>query len=392
MAEISFEESARQVGRLDREARQSYLAGEWDEAIEAYGKVLAHPCAHHQVVKSEVWDEIHRALVGAGRFDEAIEAKRTAIAAGYRSVPDPEADIAACHLLAGRRDEADRLLAQLRDRDPDDVWLYNAAGFAYLGAGDHDTAQRWARLGIEVGIRTGDPDGVVEQLLELVEEARAELGEAPDDEMEDRVWTFLESWAPFHRASDRDAVPEEELRACGYCGFDPDRSHVEMEERNRRNRRRILAEESPELLARLDVIDNSDYEPEPVSIGQAGRLGVGWFPPGEWATAVQRWPDLLEDNPVDYGAYARGVEARTKQIARAVAGRPLHLVPLSVEGLVEYAETEGVDPGAAETRATLGAQLVETEGVAWPPGRNERCWCGSGSKYKRCCGPMPPDP
>jgi uncharacterized protein YchJ len=23
--------------------------------------------------------------------------------------------------------------------------------------------------------------------------------------------------------------------------------------------------------------------------------------------------------------------------------------------------------------------------VAWPPGRNERCWCGSGVKYKKCC-------
>ncbi|WP_405060333.1 SEC-C domain-containing protein [Kribbella sp. NBC_01505] len=25
-------------------------------------------------------------------------------------------------------------------------------------------------------------------------------------------------------------------------------------------------------------------------------------------------------------------------------------------------------------------------GVAWPPGRNQSCWCGSGVKYKRCCG------
>ncbi|WP_198675865.1 SEC-C metal-binding domain-containing protein [Kribbella monticola] len=24
--------------------------------------------------------------------------------------------------------------------------------------------------------------------------------------------------------------------------------------------------------------------------------------------------------------------------------------------------------------------------VEWPPGRNQACWCGSGTKYKRCCG------
>ncbi|MFI5735262.1 SEC-C domain-containing protein [Kribbella sp. NPDC051587] len=28
----------------------------------------------------------------------------------------------------------------------------------------------------------------------------------------------------------------------------------------------------------------------------------------------------------------------------------------------------------------------DATGVAWPPGRNQPCWCGSEMKYKRCCG------
>lgn len=28
----------------------------------------------------------------------------------------------------------------------------------------------------------------------------------------------------------------------------------------------------------------------------------------------------------------------------------------------------------------------ERVGVAWPPERNQSCWCGSGTKYKKCCG------
>ncbi|MFC9693283.1 SEC-C domain-containing protein [Kribbella sp. NPDC056951] len=28
----------------------------------------------------------------------------------------------------------------------------------------------------------------------------------------------------------------------------------------------------------------------------------------------------------------------------------------------------------------------DATGVAWPPGRNQPCWCGSEVKYKRCCG------
>ncbi|WP_433006038.1 SEC-C domain-containing protein [Kribbella sp. CA-294648] len=30
------------------------------------------------------------------------------------------------------------------------------------------------------------------------------------------------------------------------------------------------------------------------------------------------------------------------------------------------------------------------EAIEWPPGRNQGCWCGSGVKYKKCCG-WPPD-
>ncbi|MFG1912360.1 SEC-C metal-binding domain-containing protein [Kribbella sp. NPDC048928] len=42
--------------------------------------------------------------------------------------------------------------------------------------------------------------------------------------------------------------------------------------------------------------------------------------------------------------------------------------------------------------------LPDGRRVAWPPPRNQPCWCGSGVKYKRCCGgplpaaePMPAD-
>ncbi|TCN28811.1 SEC-C motif-containing protein [Kribbella orskensis] len=30
--------------------------------------------------------------------------------------------------------------------------------------------------------------------------------------------------------------------------------------------------------------------------------------------------------------------------------------------------------------------------VEWPPGRNQACWCGSGTKYKKCCGANRPPP
>jgi hypothetical protein len=38
------------------------------------------------------------------------------------------------------------------------------------------------------------------------------------------------------------------------------------------------------------------------------------------------------------------------------------------------------------------AQIIESERPRWlpgqnPPGRNELCYCGSGKKFKKCCGP-----
>jgi hypothetical protein len=35
-------------------------------------------------------------------------------------------------------------------------------------------------------------------------------------------------------------------------------------------------------------------------------------------------------------------------------------------------------------------ELPDGRRVVWPPPRNNPCWCGSGAKYKKCCGgPLP---
>ena len=41
-------------------------------------------------------------------------------------------------------------------------------------------------------------------------------------------------------------------------------------------------------------------------------------------------------------------------------------------------------------RAVRSSTAVSEAGAgrAWPPGRNEPCWCGSERKYKRCCGAL----
>jgi tetratricopeptide (TPR) repeat protein len=386
MAEITVEESWRRIRTLTDPAEQAMAEGRPDEAAERWRVVLAHPCAHHQVATYEILDEIHRAYREAGRYDDAIAAKREAIAAGFRSVPDPEADIAECLLEAGRIEEADELFATLHERDPEDVWLYNSAAYSYAGI-DAATSLGWALDGIEVALVTGDRDQVVMQLLELAEGAWEELGEPVDQQLVDRVERFCDEWTRVPSRGPWGDLPAHEDRRCAHCGYQPGTSRTELDERTRRNRRRLLEAEAPEELARLDTA----FGPGPgAKLPGPVALAIGWFPADQWAEAFRRWPDLLDDLPADHLAYSHATEARIKRIARHTPGSRLHVAAMAVDGLQAHADASGYDPGSGEARSSYAATLVQSgDAIVWPPGRNEPCWCGSERKYKKCCGPVP---
>jgi uncharacterized protein YecA (UPF0149 family) len=68
----------------------------------------------------------------------------------------------------------------------------------------------------------------------------------------------------------------------------------------------------------------------------------------------------------------------------------IHVAPLTVDGLDSYAQQEGLDPNDGDARAGYAAELLRTgDAIAWPPGRNQPCWCGSRLKYKHCCATAP---
>ena len=65
----------------------------------------------------------------------------------------------------------------------------------------------------------------------------------------------------------------------------------------------------------------------------------------------------------------------------------LRVAPMEVDCLIRYAEEHGYDPGSGEARSAYAAELArEGRALRLPPGRNDRCWCGSGRKYRVCCG------
>lgn len=359
MPKITVEQGRREVQRLIDAATAAARDPDGD-GVERWEAVLAHPCAAHEVWADEIWEEIHQVHRAAGRWDDAIAAKQTAIAAGYRSVPDPRADIAEVLLLAGRRGEADRLFVKLRDHDPDEVWLYNSAAWAYAQAGDHAESLRWALDGIETAIRTGDPDQVASQLLEYVEKAWTLLDQPHDQEVVELVEAFNKTWKPSPPRDWGDLPERGDQQRCAHCGYDDSRG--------------------------VSGAPAGTATPQPQ---RRVVVAVGWLPADEWKAAVQRWPHLLDGRPEDHGEYSRGIEGHLKLLAATQGALP-QLAPMTVDGIESYASERGEDPGAAPTRAAYAAELLRiSQAVTWPPARNAPCWCRSGAKYKKCCGPVP---
>jgi hypothetical protein len=112
---------------------------------------------------------------------------------------------------------------------------------------------------------------------------------------------------------------------------------------------------------------------------------LAWFAPDQRDAALALWPTLDEDfaDPV---AYNQRLEGHLRYLHRETDHRP-SVAPLDVEELVDWADREGLDPDTGTARSRLAAEMARSgRAVAWPPGRNDPCWCRSGRKYKRCCG------
>jgi tetratricopeptide (TPR) repeat protein len=112
-----------------------------------------------------------------------------------------------------------------------------------------------------------------------------------------------------------------------------------------------------------------------------GETRVLFWPRAEIPVAHETWPVLVEHADAD--AILADREAANRELSEAGATR-ITMVPLTVATLAEFATRTGGDPLDESTRMACMAEVDAT--VSWPPERNAPCWCGSGRKYKKCCG------
>lgn len=120
----------------------------------------------------------------------------------------------------------------------------------------------------------------------------------------------------------------------------------------------------PDLLATPRVVD--------------GRLH--FWARDQFKHALCLWPDRATTESAD--EYFQHIE----RVLRKYAGGRVVAVPRTIG-----AEHDASDPEIHDARSmaevfAIVNQTDEGTVVAWPPGRNQMCWCGSGAKYKKCCG------
>ncbi|HEY2191872.1 MAG TPA: SEC-C domain-containing protein [Actinomycetospora sp.] len=121
---------------------------------------------------------------------------------------------------------------------------------------------------------------------------------------------------------------------------------------------------------------------ERLEAGECARVQLVFFQRRERAEAQRRWPD---EYPGTDEEYFTATELGWRELRDAGAAS-ITVVPLPVSGLVAFAEEIGKSPTDSAVKNRYSSRIAPTAGLSWPPPRNGPCWCGSGGKYKKCCG------
>jgi tetratricopeptide (TPR) repeat protein len=244
---------------------------------------------------------------------------------------------------AGKEDEAREELERLSASEPSDITCVNTAELLEE-RGEYKAALAWADRGVTLW--GGDADGVKER-----------LSDAP---------------GPFVAMSSGTAMRARLRQMLGHQPDEIDKIIERFETEFDRQAR--------EIAAKFFARNRGDADGRP-------RLVRGMFwPRGALAEVSRRWPALIPPSVVESGCYWSELEAQFADAA-GTGGRIVEIVPLDPDGLAKQAADEGLpveDDGLRwryrEVQAERGLE------ISWPPPRNGPCWCGSGSKYKKCCG------
>ncbi|WP_158888238.1 SEC-C domain-containing protein [Amycolatopsis anabasis] len=260
---------------------------------------------------------------------------------------DPQVSYAAFLVAVGESERARELLDEVWRKGGDNPSAYEMGGEIFeVDFEEPEVALRWYTGGIARVIDPADPpeaadlldDSALGMLFSARSRVRKQLGQ-PEDQW-DELWNSAYA-----------------IRYQGRSPEDVERELFRAAEEMRRPRRAV----------------------------QGTLL---YWPREQLAEYLRRWPGAypgFEDEADPHERHRREVESTLRG---SDDGMPLAVAIAEVAGFVEYVDEHAdLRPDEPEARASYAAELGRLgKGSPWPPGRNDPCWCGSGRKYKKCCG------
>jgi tetratricopeptide (TPR) repeat protein len=126
-------------------------------------------------------EELADSYLALGRVDDAVATIANATRWGYAEGAEVLYELAEKLMRSAHEPQARSLWQPARSGYPDDVWICVQAGIEYSDMGGYAEALDWLTAGLELALRTGDPESALEQLRPLRASCLSALGRQPDD-------------------------------------------------------------------------------------------------------------------------------------------------------------------------------------------------------------------
>jgi tetratricopeptide (TPR) repeat protein len=267
---------------------------------------------------------------------------------------------------AGQVEQAREAATRLRQQHPKDAGAWNFVAETFEANGEPQEAADWFTAGIAHLLGAATPltlasvDAAadrygIEMLIIGRHRVRRLLGQPHDDA--DELADELHEHGPAMLRSPRSL---DELH-------DPDR---------------LRAAESGEFLQ--DEIE--ELTARGAAPSRPHMICALFWPKDEFTELLSRWPAMTDDYGADHTDHTHRVEESLRRLSEE--GEPrLGVARGTVADFESYTRESGASPEEGDTRAAYAADLAARgQAQAWPPPRNNPCWCDSSRKYKKCCG------
>ncbi|MFO7773907.1 MAG: tetratricopeptide repeat protein [Dehalococcoidia bacterium] len=151
--------------------------GHSDLSLEALKRVCRSSEHNVMIWYGDVYSDVVNELRNQGDYEQAIFYHQLAIQEDQEycdgmNATVNERDLGELYIEAGNYEKGLEIFTEIVQRDPWDVWTYNSLAITYCMLGFRELATLAAQKGITIAKATKDPEHLLEQFHELLDDAK----------------------------------------------------------------------------------------------------------------------------------------------------------------------------------------------------------------------------